>query len=179
MTDWTRLESRPNHTNEELRLTRVSGNVSEFENRSGCRYRCVTEGGVTQWFGSATNKLMKRATRAGIQICCRKLERNISWWLVSGFFQKSSASAPNFRAKLTSVRGVARKFSFRNRRKEKVEFRPGKPGIECGQDTTTTRLAPDAQQRSFESDSRVMLAITWHLTYLPRTRSIWNPKACR
>ena len=81
MTDWTRLESRPNHTNEELRLTRVSGNVSEFENRSGCRYRCVTEGGVTQWFGSPTNKVRKRATRAGIQICCKKLERSFGTFI--------------------------------------------------------------------------------------------------
>jgi len=41
MTDWTRLKSRPNHTNEELRLPRASGNVSEFESRDGCRYRWV------------------------------------------------------------------------------------------------------------------------------------------
>jgi len=50
------------------------------------------------------------------------------YFLVVGVrvFPKEQCSAPNFRAKLTSVRGVARKFSFRNRRKEKVEFRPRK-----------------------------------------------------
>jgi hypothetical protein len=66
------------------------------------------------------------------------------YFLVVGVrvFPKEQCLSANFRAKLTSVRGVARKFSFRNRRKEKVEFRPGKPGIECGQDTTTTRPRP-------------------------------------
>ena len=81
MTDWTRLKGRPNHIAEELQLTRVSGNVSEFETRNGKRYRCIEENGNKQWFTFRTNQIMKRATRAGIQICCKKFERSFGIFL--------------------------------------------------------------------------------------------------
>ena len=81
MTDWTRLKGRPNHIAEELQLTRVSGNVREFETRNGKRYRCIEENGNKQWFTFRTNQIMKRATRAGIQICCKKFERSFGIFL--------------------------------------------------------------------------------------------------
>jgi hypothetical protein len=61
MTEWTRLKGAP--YDENLRLTRVSGNISEFETRLGYRYRCVRENGAKQWFSFRTNRIMKRATR--------------------------------------------------------------------------------------------------------------------
>ena len=73
MTEWRSLKGSP--YDEELQLTRVSGNVSEFETRLGYRYRCVTEDGIKQWFSFRTNQVMKRATRAQVKICCKKLQR--------------------------------------------------------------------------------------------------------
>ncbi len=72
--EWTPLKGRPHDYDEELHLMRVSGNVSEFENRTGKRYRCVIENGKKQWFTFRTNRLMKRATRAQVKICCKKLQ---------------------------------------------------------------------------------------------------------
>ena len=74
MTDWKPLKGLP--YDEELRLTSVSGNVSEFENRLGYRYRCVKENGVKQWFSFHTNQIKKRATRARVKVCCKKFERS-------------------------------------------------------------------------------------------------------
>ena len=59
--EWIPLKGTPY---EQLRLERLSGNVSEFETPFGHRYRCVKENGVKQWFSFRTNRLMKRATRA-------------------------------------------------------------------------------------------------------------------
>ena len=73
--EWTPLKGSP--YDENLRLTRVSGNVSEFESRLGYRYRCVMENGTKQWFSFRTNQFMRRATRAQVKICCKKFER--SW----------------------------------------------------------------------------------------------------
>jgi hypothetical protein len=39
------LKGRPHDHDEEQHLMRVSGYVSEFENRTGKRYRCVIENG--------------------------------------------------------------------------------------------------------------------------------------
>ena len=72
--EWKRLRGRP--YGEELHLTSVSGNVSEFETRLGYRYRCVKENSDQQWFSFRTNQLMKRATRAEVKICCKKLQRH-------------------------------------------------------------------------------------------------------
>jgi hypothetical protein len=55
-------------------LIRVSGNVSEFENRTGKRYRCVIEDRRKQWFTFHTNQIIKRATRARVKTCCKKLQ---------------------------------------------------------------------------------------------------------
>ena len=74
MTEWRSLKGSP--YDEELQLTRVSGNVSEFETRLGYRYRCVTEDGIKQWFSFRTNQIMKRATRAQVKICCKKFDRS-------------------------------------------------------------------------------------------------------
>jgi hypothetical protein len=74
MPEWTRLKGCP--YDERLQLIWVSGNVSEFETRLGYRYRCVIENGARKWFSFRTNQPMKRATRAEVKICCRKLQRH-------------------------------------------------------------------------------------------------------
>ena len=72
--EWIRLTTLP--YDERLRLTRMSGNVTEFETPLGYRYRCVKENGVKQWFSFHTNQIRKRATRARVKICCKKFERS-------------------------------------------------------------------------------------------------------
>ena len=68
------LVGRPYHHDDELQLISVSGQVSEFENHLGRRYRCIKEDGMTQWFTLRTNQQMKRPTRAEVKICCKKLQ---------------------------------------------------------------------------------------------------------
>jgi len=72
--EWIRLARLP--YDERLRLTRMSGNVTEFETPLGYRYRCVKENGVKQWFSFHTNQIRKRATRARVKVCCKKFERS-------------------------------------------------------------------------------------------------------
>jgi len=79
--EWTPLKGRPYDYDVELQLTRVSGNVSEFENRAGKRYRSVIENGRRQWFSFRTNQIMKRATRAEVKICCKKLQREFGTFI--------------------------------------------------------------------------------------------------
>ena len=72
---WKPLKGRPYHHDEELHLTRVSGNFREFENHAGSRYRCVIEeDGTKQWFTLRTNRRMQRATRASVKTCCKKFQ---------------------------------------------------------------------------------------------------------
>ena len=72
--EWMPLKGRPYDYDDELQLMTVSGNVLEFENPRGSRYRCVKEDGVKQWFTLRSNQPMKRATRAKVKICCKKLQ---------------------------------------------------------------------------------------------------------
>ena len=74
--EWTPLKGIPYEYHTELRLTRVSGNLSEFESRTGKRYRRIEENGKKQWFSFRTNQIMKRATRAQVKICCKKFDRS-------------------------------------------------------------------------------------------------------
>jgi hypothetical protein len=74
--EWTPLKGLPYEYHAELLLTHVSGNVSEFESRSGKRYRCIEENGKKQWFSFRANQIMKRATRAQVKICCKKFDRS-------------------------------------------------------------------------------------------------------
>ena len=126
--EWIPVKGTPY---EQLRLERVSGNVSEFETPFGLRYRCVKENGVKQWFSFRTDQIMKRATRARVKVCCKKFERSFGIFvdvraprLVSAFSPKAMASAPNFRAKFTSARGVGRSWSFWKRGKSNHVFVP-------------------------------------------------------
>ena len=74
--EWTPLKSCPYDYDQEMPLTRVLGNVSGFESRTGKRYRCVIENGRKQWFTFRTNRRMKRATRAEVKICCKEFRRS-------------------------------------------------------------------------------------------------------
>jgi len=76
-------------------LMTVSGNVWEFENRFGLRYRCIKEDGIMQWFLLRTNQPVKRTTRAKVQICCKKFQREFGTFIDRskggvGIFPKSS-----------------------------------------------------------------------------------------
>ena len=71
--EWTPLKGVPYEYHAGLRLTRVSGNLSEFESRTGKRYRRIEENGKKQWFSFRTNQIMKRAQ---VKICCKKFDRS-------------------------------------------------------------------------------------------------------
>ena len=126
MTEWIRLKGGP--YDEELQLTRVSGNVSEFETRLGYRYRCVRENGAKQWFSFRKNHHMKGATRAEVKICCKKLQSSFGTFvdrpngngLVRIFPQEQRPHWPTFEPAQLLSDGVEKKSSFCNLRKQKA-----------------------------------------------------------
>jgi hypothetical protein len=112
------LVGRPYHHDDELQLISVSGQVSEFENHLGRRYRCIKEDGMTQWFTLRTNQQMKRPTRAEVKIGCKKLQLAFATFVDrlmalvrSEFSPKAAASPVCFRAELTSAHGAVKSCS--------------------------------------------------------------------
>jgi len=73
--EWKPLKGHPFENVKELQLMSVLGNVTEFESRIGKRYRRINQDGKTQWFSLWSNQIMKRATRARLQVCCQRMQR--------------------------------------------------------------------------------------------------------
>ena len=123
-TEWTRLKGSP--YDERLQLIRVFGNVSEFQTRLGYRYRCVKENGVKRWFSFRTNQHMKRATRAEVKICCKKLQREFGTFIDSAngagrpvrIFPKSSGLTGRLSSRINFCPWCGKKSSFWNLKRQ-------------------------------------------------------------
>jgi hypothetical protein len=73
--EWFPLKGRPFYNVDELILTGVMGNVTEFETSNGHRYRRVENEEGVRWFSLATtNQWINKATRAKVQVCCKKFQ---------------------------------------------------------------------------------------------------------
>jgi ssDNA-binding Zn-finger/Zn-ribbon topoisomerase 1 len=138
--EWIPLKGTPY---EQLRLERLSGNVSEFETPFGYRYRCVKENGVKQWFSFHTNQIMKRATRARVKVCCKKFERSFGIFVDGrngatvgvSIFPKSSGLSAQLSSQIDFCPWCGKQIQFLEEGKVESRVRPRRldhVSVECG-----------------------------------------------
>ena len=72
--EWRPLKGRPFDTDEELQTLSILGNVTEFENRGGHRYRRVTEDGINRWFSLRSGQGTSIEVQRQVKVCCKKFQ---------------------------------------------------------------------------------------------------------
>ena len=69
--EWRPLKGRPFDTDEELQTLSVLGNVTEFENRGGHRYRRMTKDGINRWFSLRSGQGTNIEVQRQVKVCCK------------------------------------------------------------------------------------------------------------
>lgn len=86
--DWKPIKVKPNESKRDLAVLRAFGNETEFENPRGLRYLRVRNNDVEKWFSLHSNHKRKRATRARVQLCCRRLQATFGKFIDRSRFSK-------------------------------------------------------------------------------------------
>ncbi len=72
--EWTRLKGRPYDYDEELQLVGVSAMSANSKTVLDPATNPLSKKASKQWFALRSNRRTKKATRAAVKICCKKLQ---------------------------------------------------------------------------------------------------------